>query len=104
MRFTRDKYLPVVADRLNRIVVGSVSVDDLLEHVLSEDRNSTKTFVGELIGEQIVTCSKFDPIDLVLSRMSEQQLTEMPVVDEAGVLLGVISLSDIADYYKCDCA
>lgn len=104
MRFTNESYIPIVNDTRERRVVGHVSDRDLLERVLSEGRHPVYTLVKDVIDaeQDLVTCGANAPIDFVLSLMSNHGITDIPVVDDRGILKGVISLADIADYYQYD--
>lgn len=103
MRFTDQSYIPIVTNTKTKKVVSSISERDLIEKVLCEGRHPVYTFVEEILAdEDQVTCGPNAPIDLVLSLMSNNGITSMPVVNRNDCLLGIISLSDIADYYQYD--
>ena len=100
MRFTDEAYIPIVEDTKSKKVVGALSDRDLLERVLSEGRHPVYTQVDEILVDQVVTCGPNAPVDMVLSLMSNNGVTNIPVVDRKGCLKGVISLADIADFYQ----
>lgn len=104
MRFTNESYIPIVSDTRERRVVGHISDRDLIERVLSEGRHPVYTLVKDVMDgdRDLVTCGANAPVDFVLSLMSNHGITDIPVVDGRGILQGVISLADIADYYQYD--
>ena len=46
------------------------------------------------------TCRADQSVALAVRRMRAHRLTRLPIVDEDGCLLGVLSLSDIAQYVR----
>lgn len=104
MRFTNEAYIPIVNDTREKRVVGHISDRDLIERVLSEGRHPVYTLVKDVMDREqdLITCGANAPVDFVLSLMSNHGITDIPVVDDRGILQGVISLADIADHYQYD--
>jgi CBS-domain-containing membrane protein len=52
--------------------------------------------VDTVMARNVITCRAGDDLKLAHERMREHQLRRLPVVDEADVLVGIVSLADIA--------
>ena len=95
--------LPVV-DRTGRLV-GVVSERDLLRWLphpgeegapaAAPARAATRR-VGDLVAPAPLTLAEEDPIDLAADLMAAERVTSLPVVDEEGRPLGMVSLVDVA--------
>jgi CBS domain-containing protein len=56
------------------------------------------------MSRSLCVCSPDDSVGTVEELMRSQQIRRVPVVDAAGVLIGMISLGDIARYLRPRCA
>ena len=86
--------LPIVED--SRVVVGMVTDRDLLIALGTRNRNASDLQVGEVMSKDLSLCAPNDDVRDALKIMAERQLHRLPVVDEDGVLKGILSLDDIA--------
>jgi CBS domain-containing protein len=87
--------LPVVTDHNTRTLVGIVTDRDLCIRVLAE----TPLFIGATVSDVMtwkpVTCKADDPLEVCELTMQHQQLRRLPVVDEQGALIGMVSQADV---------
>jgi CBS domain-containing protein len=91
----RDKnvgFLPVL-DLSNR-VVGTVTDRDLALRVVADGIDHDR-MVAEVMTQEVVAVAPDDDIDAAEELMMREQKSRIMVIDQ-GVLVGVISLSDIA--------
>jgi len=51
--------------------------------------------VGDLLTRDVVTASEDEDVSTVVTRMQRQGIRRMPVVDEAGVLVGIFTVDDL---------
>jgi CBS domain-containing protein len=51
--------------------------------------------VREAMTDNVSTCKADDNVDRVMSLMAEEQVRRIPIVDERGELVGVVSQADI---------
>jgi CBS domain-containing protein len=86
-------FLPVCSDA--KEILGTVTDRDIALRLVAEGRPGT-TPIGEIMSRDIVACSPNDSIKRAEQLMSEQQKSRIMCADEDGCLVGVISLSDIA--------
>jgi CBS domain-containing protein len=68
------------------IVVGLLAKD--FEHIAQLD-------VADLVTREVVTANESDDLAEVLTRMQVQGIRRMPVVNDAGRLVGIFTLDDL---------
>jgi CBS domain-containing protein len=85
--------LPVAnAERL----VGMITDRDIVVRGVASGKGPDAK-VSEVMSDQVKYCFEDDDIEEVLQNMGEIQLRRLPVVNEEKRLVGIISLSDLAD-------
>lgn len=88
--------LPVIADD-NRLV-GMVTDRDLCMTVVPENRAAKEVTVADCMTSAVACCAAGEPVTSALGIMREHHVRRLPVVDSAGHVLGIISLTDIIRY------
>jgi CBS domain-containing protein len=86
----------VVEDEQGYKLVGIVTDRDLALKVVGEERDAQNTKVGDVMSGDVVTCHADDDVEKALNAMEEHQLRRIPVVDNDGRLVGIISQADVA--------
>jgi CBS domain-containing membrane protein len=79
------RHLPVVDDRGR--LVGIVSDRDLV-------RTPARRKVADVMSRDIVTARPEEPAHVAASHMLEHRIGSIPVVDDDGALLGVVTVTD----------
>lgn len=87
--------VPVV-DRQDGRLVGIVTDRDLALKVVAKSSDPQSTRVADIMTTNLVTCHVDDSYDLALVAMARNQVRRVLIVDERGVLKGVISQADVA--------
>jgi CBS domain-containing protein len=77
--------LPVCSS--NRVVVGVVSEADLI--------GKSGVTIGEVMTTPAVTVSESTRLDQVAELLTQQRIRRLPVVDDHGALVGVVSRRDV---------
>jgi CBS domain-containing protein len=77
-------------------LVGIVTDRDLAIKVVGEGRDPKKTKVKDVMTTKVVTCRADDDVQNAMNAMAQYQLRRIPVVDEYGTLVGIISQADVA--------
>ncbi len=77
-------------------VVGIVTDRDLCIALGTSNRRAAELPLGEIMHKDLALCNPGSDVRAALRTMAQRQLRRLPVVDEAGALKGVLSLSDIA--------
>ncbi len=93
MRDENVGFLPVCEE--DRVVLGTITDRDLAMRVLAEGRPAATT-VQEVMTSEVIACRPEDDLRRAEELMSRNHKSRIICVSENGVLVGVISLSDIA--------
>jgi CBS domain-containing protein len=93
MRQTNIGFLPVCDN--GKKVVGTVTDRDLSIRVLADNRPAS-TPVGDVMTREVVACRPKDDIQKAEQLMSQKKKSRILCTSDQGQLMGVISLSDIA--------
>ncbi len=96
MRRERAGSIPVVTDELKKELIGVITDRDLAYKVVGESRDAMRTQVYDVMTAAAVACRADDDVITALLAMQEHQIRRIPVMDNSGRLVGVISDSDIA--------
>lgn len=95
-RSMRDRnigFLPV-CDPQNR-PIGTITDRDLAIRILAEGKGADVK-VADCMSKETITCKASDDVTRCEELMSQHRKSRMMIVDDAGKLVGVISLSDVA--------
>lgn len=74
---------------------GIVTTTDIRDKIVAEDRNPAETTVREIMSGPIVTASPDWSLKECSRVMQEKHIHHLPVADESGTLVGLISATDI---------
>lgn len=86
--------LPVVASEGSLQLVGVVTDRDItIRHVAKGYLSDCP--VREAMTDRVSTCAADENIERVMSLMAKEQVRRIPIVDERGNLVGVMSQADI---------
>jgi CBS domain-containing protein len=87
--------VPVLAAENNPKVLGIVTDRDLCLSVVAAGRNPREVQVRECMSARIVACRPEDDVRRIAGMMADNQVRRMPVVDNDGGIVGIVSLADI---------
>jgi|SRR5687767_5512078 CBS domain-containing protein len=99
MRDEEIGFLPVCDDSMK--VLGTVTDRDLTIRVLADGRAAT-TAVRDVLTEECIACGPDDDLRKAEELMGRNHKSRIMCIDSDGRLVGVISLSDIAQREKGD--
>ena len=88
--------VPVVSSDGSGLVVGVLTDRDICMATLLQGGRLEEMPVTSAMSTNIQTCQPSDTLSEAEQLMSRAQVRRLPVVDDAGQLLGLISLADIA--------
>lgn len=88
--------IPVIENEQTRKLVGIVTDRDLALKVVAEGRDPNAVKVEEVMTREPSTCRAEDELQKAVGLMAERQLRRIPVVDEAGKVVGIIAQADVA--------
>jgi CBS domain-containing protein len=93
MRDENVGFLPVCDQ--SRKALGTITDRDIAIRIVASKKPHT-TFVEDVMTREVVACSPHDDIRNAEKLMAENHKSRIMCVDKDGLLVGVISLSDIA--------
>ena len=85
----------VVVTADGRAIVGILSERDVVRTLASEGPGALQRTVGELMTTEVTTCAPHTTSDELMSVMTEQRIRHIPVVDDDGGLVGIVSIGDV---------
>jgi len=86
--------LPVVENEGSRRLVGVVTDRDITIRHVAEGHLSDCP-VREAMSDNVSTCTADENVDKVMTLMAKEQVRRIPIVDERGDLVGIVSQADI---------
>ncbi len=96
-RLMRDQnigFLPV-CDEGNK-VLGTITDRDLAIRVLADDKWDKDTPIGDVMSREVVACKPGDDLRTAEELLATHKKSRLLVTDDDDRLIGVISLSDLA--------
>ena len=87
----------VVLDEAGKLA-GMFTERDLLSRVVAQGCDVEDTLVSQAMTTNLETASPHDSVVLTMGRMSHGRFRHIPIVDDKGVLLGILSQTDFAAY------
>ncbi|MDH3589485.1 MAG: CBS domain-containing protein [Gammaproteobacteria bacterium] len=88
--------LPVCDPADSRKVVGMVTDRDICMHAHFNHRPLDELIVDGAMTHGVKTCRMTDDVHIAEQIMSSAAIRRLPVVDDSGNLVGIVSLADIA--------
>lgn len=85
--------IPIVDDQ--RRVVGVITDRDICMALALNNRLASEVSVGEVSSGRVFTGSPQSDVRELLTTMKSEQILRVPVVEQDGTLVGIVSLSDL---------
>src|SRR5262245_60964945 len=79
-------------------IAGIFTERDVMHRVVAPERAPASTRVAEVMTEGVATGSVSTSIDEARSIMVNRRLRHLPIVDDKGALLGIVSITDLNAY------
>jgi CBS domain-containing protein len=76
-------------------IVGMFTERDVLRRVVGEQRDPACTKVVEVMSTEVACCSPQTAIEETRVAMKERRIRHLPVVDDDGRMLGLVSIGDL---------
>jgi CBS domain-containing protein len=74
---------------------GIVTERDILRRIVAERRDPAQTRVGEIMTGEVVCCRPHTSIEEARGVMKNRRIRHLPVLDDEGRLLGMVSIGDL---------
>jgi CBS domain-containing protein len=94
-RTMRDRHVGCLLVTRHGIPAGIVTDRDLVVRVVAEGRDPSKAQIGEFVTYDPITLSVHDGIETAVQRMRRHGVRRMPIVDEDGVAVGIVTADDL---------
>lgn len=89
--------VPVVQGGGDRKLVGVVTDRDIAIRCVADGHDGESCRVREVMSaDRLATCRTNDDVGRVMETMGREQVRRIPIVDERGSLVGIVSQADIA--------
>jgi CBS domain-containing protein len=85
--------LPVGSGR--DVIAGIVTDRDILLRLVARGRSPAETLVSEVMSSDLLPCRPEDTVEDIARTMGMRQIRRMPVTDDDGRLVGMVTLADI---------
>jgi CBS domain-containing protein len=87
--------VPVVDDQSSRKLVGVITDRDLAIRIVAEERDASTRVRDIMSASELATCAPEEDLDEVMNTMAAEQVRRIPIVDERGSLVGIVSQADV---------
>jgi CBS domain-containing protein len=87
--------LPVITTNGGREVRGIITDRDICMAALFQHKPLRELRVEDAMAKQVITCRASDSIEDAGRTMEQEQIRRLPVLDNDGGLMGIISMADI---------
>jgi CBS domain-containing protein len=88
--------LPVVSGPGSGGVAGVITDRDICMAALFQGRALRDIRVEEAMAKTVLTCRASDEIEVAQRKMQNEQIRRLPVLNNEGELIGILSVADIA--------
>lgn len=95
-RIMRDEdtgIVPIVEDGK---LIGTITDRDIVVRLIAESRDASSATVRDIASTDLVTVDPQQDLDEALRLMAQHQVRRLPVVEEDGRLVGILSQADVA--------
>jgi CBS domain-containing protein len=76
-------------------LAGVISERDYARKVILLGRSSAETPVWQIMSAPVITVGPEDAVRRCMELMTERRIRHLPVVDESGAMIGMISIGDL---------
>jgi CBS domain-containing protein len=87
--------VPVVDGQNERRLVGLVTDRDIAIRCVAEGKDGSCRVRDVMSSDELATCSQNDEVDNVMQAMRTEKVRRIPIVDERGALVGIVSQADV---------
>jgi CBS domain-containing protein len=79
-------------------LIGMVTERDLSQRIVAAQRDPNTTLVGDIMTGDVICCRPHTDIEEARSVMKNRRIRHLPVVEEGGGVIGLISIGDLNAY------
>jgi len=78
------------------VPIGIVTDRDLVTRILAMELDATQVTATEIMSRPLVTAYEGEELLVAFERLRNSHVRRIPLLDSAGVLVGIVSMDDIA--------
>lgn len=75
--------------------VGIVTDRDIVMEVIAKSRDPERTHVDQIMTSPLVVASGSESVSTAIERMRAHGVRRLPIVDDSGIVFGIITLDDL---------
>ena len=94
----------VVVSDDGRHIKGIISERDVVRALAAHSGEISALQVAELMTKDVFTCTQDDTVESLMQTMTERKFRHVPVVDEDGTLIAVVSIGDLVRHRLAELA
>jgi len=87
--------VPVVQGKSDNRLVGVVTDRDIAIRCVAEGKDGTCRVSDVMSVDNLATCGESDDVDSLMQAMRTEKVRRIPIVDERGSLVGIVSQADV---------
>jgi CBS domain-containing protein len=87
--------IPVVEAIGSHRLVGVITDRDIAVRGVAEGRDGNSTPVEQVMSSDVRSCAPDDSVADIMALMGREQVRRVPIVDERGSLVGIVSQADV---------
>lgn len=87
--------VPVVSDDGDRQLVGVVTDRDIVVRAIADGKDGDARVRDIMSDTNLRTCRQNEDVDSIMKLMRAEKVRRVPIVDERGGLLGIVSQADV---------
>lgn len=94
----------VVVSDDGRHIKGIISERDVVRALAAHSGEISALQVADLMTKDVFTCTQEDTVESLMQTMTERKFRHVPVVDEDGTLIAVVSIGDLVRHRLAELA
>ena len=87
--------VPVIEGQSGRRLVGVVTDRDIAIRCIADGKDGSCRVRDVMSTDGLATCRESDDVDNLMSAMRTEKVRRIPIVDERGSLVGIVSQADV---------
>jgi CBS domain-containing protein len=88
--------VPVIKGSGDNTLVGVITDRDIAIRCVAEGKDGTSRVRDVMSADDLATCTQNDDVESVMGAMRSEKVRRIPIVDERGSLVGIVSQADVA--------
>lgn len=92
--------IPVLEDKSSKVVIGIVTDRDIVVRAVAKGVNPLDKNAADCLTQPVITVTPDTTLEECARIMEDELVRRLPVIDESGACVGIVSLADIARQRK----